>query len=187
LRVVLRFISAAVFALAAGTSGLFYAADAKSPPPFAHYADANDTGLVEQGSKVYFNNCASCHGRKLQGQALWQWKDRFIGQRAPAHDETGHTWQHSDDDLFAMTKFGRFPATPPKIVSYMPAFGTTLSDRDIVAVIAFIKARWPIGLRASQAMLNPGFAGMPADAGKVQWTLPPNCIESIESWRNRSK
>jgi hypothetical protein len=38
-----------------------------------------------------------------------------------------------------------------------------------------IKARWPLGLRVSQAMLNPGFAGMPADANDVERRLPPNC------------
>jgi hypothetical protein len=24
-------------------------------------------------------------------------------------------------------------------------------------------------------MLNPGFAGMPADANHLEWRLPPNC------------
>jgi hypothetical protein len=62
-----------------------------------------------------------------------------------------------------------------------------LSDRQILAVLAFIKSNWPTGLRATQAMLNPGFAGMPADADKVPWTLPPNCIETIQQWQAGSK
>jgi len=81
-----------------------------------------------------------------------------------------------------MTKFGHFAAAPPGLVSYMPAFEHRLSDGDIVAVIAFIKSRWPTGIRAAQATLNPGFAGMPADADKVEWTLPPNCTASFQRW-----
>jgi hypothetical protein len=57
----------------------------------------------------------------------------------------------------------------------MPAFAAILDDDQILAALAFIKARWPLGLRVSQAMLNPGFAGMPADANDVEWRLPPNC------------
>jgi hypothetical protein len=81
-----------------------------------------------------------------------------------------------------MTKFGRFAAAPATVVSFMPAFGARLRDDDIVAVVAFIKSRWPIGIRASQSMLNPGHKGMPAGADKVEWTLPPNCTASFQRW-----
>jgi hypothetical protein len=57
----------------------------------------------------------------------------------------------------------------------MPAFKDLLEDRVIPAVIAFIKARWPIGLRIPQAMLHPGFAGMPQQACNVDWRPPPSC------------
>jgi hypothetical protein len=36
-------------------------------------------------------------------------------------------------------------------------------------------------------MLNPGFKGMPKDADKVEWTLPPNCIASIQRWDQSEK
>ncbi len=64
----------------------------------------------------------------------------------------------------------------------MPAFAGGLSDGDILAVLAFIKSRWPIGLRAAQASLNPGFAGMPANLGNTKWSLPPNCSASLQNW-----
>ena len=134
------------------------------------------------GGDLYRFYCASCHGRRLQGQALWQLRDQYEGRRAPPHDSTGHTWQHADDDLFAMTKYGRFPQAPKDVVSFMPAFEKSLSDDDIIAVLAFIKSRWPTGIRASQSMLNPGFKGMPKDADKVEWTLPPNCTASFQRW-----
>ena len=130
---------------------------ARVPPSAAtHIADANDTAMVSRGKRIYAVHCASCHGRYLQGQPLWQLVDDYAGRRAPAHDETGHTWQHSDEDLFEMTKYGRFASAPSRYVSYMPAFRDELSDQQILAVLAFIKARWPLGLRVAQAMLNPG-------------------------------
>jgi mono/diheme cytochrome c family protein len=148
----------------------------------SHFADAGNQKLVDRGAELYGPNCGGCHGRRLQGQALWQLRDQYLGRRAPPHDSSGHTWQHSDEDLFAMTKYGRFPEAPKDLVSYMPAFEKSLSDDDITAVLAFIKAHWPTGIRASQSMLNPGFRGMPKDADKVEWTLPPNCTASIQRW-----
>jgi hypothetical protein len=53
-------------------------------------------------------------------------------------------------------------------------------DREILAVIAFIKARWPISLRVSQALLNPGYAGMPTNVSQVDWILPPTCKTTIQ-------
>jgi S-disulfanyl-L-cysteine oxidoreductase SoxD len=146
-------------------------------PPSApmHIADANDPATVMRGKRIYSDHCASCHGRYLQGQPLWQLIDDYAGRRAPAHDETGHTWQHPDEDIFDMTKYGRFASAPPRHMSYMPAFSDELSDHDILAAIAFIKARWPLGLRVAQAMLNPGHAGMPPEADKVDWKFPPAC------------
>lgn len=148
------------------------------------FADADDLGKVTQGKAVYAAWCAGCHGRKLQGQPLWQLQDQYAGRRAPAHDQTGHTWSHSDEDLFYMTRDGRFPSGPP---SYMPAFRDSLDSEQITAVIAYIKASWPIGLRVSQALLNPGFAGMPANAASVDWTLPPTCTLSAQVWRATSR
>ncbi len=148
-----------------------------------HFADADNQTLVDRGAELYSPACGGCHGRRLQGQALWQLRDQYLGRRAPPHDSSGHTWQHSDEDLFAMTKYGRFPEAPKDLVSYMPAFEKSLGDDDITAVLAYIKAHWPTGIRASQSMLNPGFKGMPKDADKVEWTLPPNCIASIQRWQ----
>jgi mono/diheme cytochrome c family protein len=148
----------------------------------SHFADADNAALVDRGGELYQTNCGGCHGRRLQGQALWQLKDQYVGRRAPPHDATGHTWQHADEDLFHMAKYGRFAAAPADLKSYMPAFEHMLSDDELIAVLAFIKSRWPTGIRASQSMLNPGFRGMPADADKVEWTLPPNCTASILRW-----
>src|SRR3954470_3566448 len=146
-------------AVAAGAASLAFLAGAATQPN--HFANADNDKLVMQGQQVYRDNCASCHGRSLEGQFLWQLADQYAHRRAPAHDATGHTWMHSDEDLFAMTKYGRFPGVPKSVRSYMPAFEHRLTDKQILAVLAFIKARWPLGIRVSQAMLNPHLRGLP--------------------------
>jgi S-disulfanyl-L-cysteine oxidoreductase SoxD len=151
--------------------------------PISHFANADDDAAVVKGSQIYRERCAACHGRHLEGQPLWQLQDQFMHRRAPAHDASGHTWQHSDEDLFEMTKTGRFPGVPMSIHSYMPAFGAYLNNSEILDVLAYIKATWPLGIRVSQSMLNPNFRGMPRDANKVEWTLPPTCTSSYKRWK----
>ena len=148
-----------------------------------HFADADNLQSVRAGRELYRERCARCHGRRLEGQALWRLQDRFAHQRAPAHDETGHTWAHSDEELFRITRSGRLPNMPEDATSYMPAFAQILRDDEILQVIAYIKARWSKGIRISQATLNPGYAGMPVGAEGLEWTLPPNCSGTLQNWR----
>jgi mono/diheme cytochrome c family protein len=156
----------------------FGASPAKQAPPArpvtGYFTDANDRTTVILGQRLYLDHCAGCHGRRRQGQSLWQVVDAYAGRRAPAFDETGDIWRRSDAAILHMTKYGRYAAAP-RGTSYMPAFNGVLRDREILAITAFIKAGWPIGLRIAQAMLNPGFAGMPAGANDTAWRLPPSC------------
>ena len=156
-------------------------------PAVPHFANADDPAAVLRGQHVYAQQCASCHGRHLEGMFLWQLQDQYAHRRAPAHDASGHTWMHSDEELFHMTKYGRFPDTPMDVRSYMPAFEHRLKDADILAVLAYIKVQWPLGIRVSQSMLNPRFQGMPKDANKVAWTLPPICTSSYKRWKTISR
>jgi mono/diheme cytochrome c family protein len=68
---------------------------------------------------------------------------------APPHDASGHTWHHTDQELFRITKFG-MSAIVPSYESDMPAFGHVLTDEEIEAVLAFIKSTWPERERAYQ-------------------------------------
>lgn len=113
-------------------------------------ADATDTQLVALGREVYAPHCASCHGANLEGQPNWQQPNPDGSMPAPPHDETGHTWHHSDESLFATTKFGGQATSPVSRPNGMPAFGGTLSDREIWAVLAYIKSTWPPEVQREQ-------------------------------------
>ena len=106
-------------------------------------ADPRDASKVAAGAKVYAQHCAQCHGGKLDGQP--NWRGRLPNGRVPAppHDESGHTWHHPDNVLFAITKNGLVPPyAPPGYESDMPAFRGAVSDDEIWAVLAFIKSHW---------------------------------------------
>ena len=172
-----RAMAATGLFLALGLAAIGASSRLAAPPPAAalHLADADDAALVTEGNHLYRRHCASCHGRALQGQPLWQLLDENAGRRAPAHDASGHTWQHADEAIFRMTRDGT-----GGVPGAMPTFKDRLSDHEILAIIAFIKARWPLGLRVSQALLNPGYAGMPAGAETVEWRLPPTCSTVLQ-------
>jgi len=116
-------------------------------------ADAADTRLVAEGLTVYAARCASCHGKDLEGQM--NWRERMSNGRLPAppHDASGHSWHHSDRQLFAITKNG-VAGVVAGYQSDMPAFKDVLSDRQIWAVLAYIKSRWPGQIRDRQQQLN---------------------------------
>ena len=103
----------------------------------------NDVSLVSLGQKIYLENCASCHGVKLEGQKNWQRRDDEGYLLAPPHDETGHTWHHTDEYLFLMTKYGIEKIIGKKYPNNMPAYEDILSDKEIIAVLSFIKSSWP--------------------------------------------
>ena len=141
----------------------------------SHFANADDPGLVIRGKQVYAAQCASCHGRSLQGQPLWRTADEDRPLRAPALNETGSDWMRSDKELFAMVTDGHWPSVVPDPRSRMPAFGPVMAQGDILAVVAFIKARWPVSLRVAQSALNPGGVGKPQNLSD-DWRFPPICM-----------
>lgn len=115
----------------------------------------DDTALVSRGRQVYLANCASCHGGQLEGQPNWRERNGQGMLPAPPHNETGHTWHHPDDMLFALTKYGIAKvANMPDYQSAMPVYEGTLSDADIVAALSWIKSQWPAEIRAQHDELN---------------------------------
>jgi len=141
----------------------------------ADFADADNPMLVAQGETLYRQHCAACHGANLEGQPDWHTLGANGRFPAPPQDQRGHSWMHSDRELLHTIKASVYDVAPPGYVSDMPAFEGALSDREVTAILAFIKSRWPIGVRAYQAYLNPGNQGLPKAAVAADWSLPIDC------------
>ena len=117
-----------------------------------------EAALIAEGEPIYAEYCATCHGANLEGQPNWQSPLPTGGLPAPPHDETGHTWHHSDQQLFEITKFGGQARAAEGFQSNMPAFGDQLTDQQIWAILAFIRSRWPKSIQDRQRRLS-GHAG----------------------------
>jgi mono/diheme cytochrome c family protein len=115
---------------------------------------ALDPEAVALGERIYFEACAACHGANLEGQPNWQTRNAEGKLPAPPHDETGHTWHHPDAQLFAITKFGLAPIAGADYATDMPSYEGTLSDAEILAVLVYIKSRWPEEIRMHQARID---------------------------------
>jgi mono/diheme cytochrome c family protein len=113
---------------------------------------------LSAGQILYTNNCASCHGAKLEGQPNWQSPNSDGILSAPPHDSTGHTWHHDNELLFEYTKLGGKGALAARGItdfnSGMPAFDGVVSDEDIWDILAFIKSTWPEREQDAQASRN---------------------------------
>ena len=114
-------------------------------------ADATDPDLVALGAAVYDQHCAACHGRELEGEPDWRRRKADGTLPAPPHDATGHTWHHSDELLFRLTRDGPGVIAGEDYRTAMPAYGGILSDREIWSVLAYIKSRWPADIQIVQA------------------------------------
>ena len=117
-------------------------------------ADAINNHQVGIGKNIYAENCTSCHGVNLEGQPNWRVQLPEGGLPAPPHDETGHTWHHSDALNFKYTKLGGQKIAPEGFKSNMPGFGESLSDGQNWAVLAYIKSRWPEQIRRRHTQQN---------------------------------
>lgn len=101
-----------------------------------------DPALVAQGQQVYDQSCASCHGPNAEGASNRQQPDLRGNLPPPPHDDSGHTWRHGDGELFEVVHDGwRDPFNKTPDIT-MPAFGETLSDEEIRAVITYLKSLW---------------------------------------------
>ena len=117
-------------------------------------AEASQSFDLAAGERLYQENCASCHGTDLEGQADWRAPGTDGVFPAPPHDETGHTWHHTDTALFDYTKLGGKAALARQGVDFesgMPSFGDQLSDAQIWNILAYIKSTWPDQQRQVQA------------------------------------
>jgi mono/diheme cytochrome c family protein len=136
-------------------------AQSSGPEPVAGPTFLGEPVTEEQvavGERVYALNCAACHGANFEGQPDWRRRLDTGRMPAPPHDETGHTWFHSDRNLFIITR-GGVEAAVPGYKSDMPAFGEILTDAEMAAVLSYIKSTWPERQRAFQAEISANDRG----------------------------
>lgn len=147
-KVILFFVG---LVIVAALLGVFAWYEDKGEPKFAN---ADDVILVKRGRAIYGAHCAACHGKNLEGQPNWRQRRADGRLPAPPHDETGHTWHHSDAQLFEVTKRGSAALAGPSYRSDMAAFSGVLTDAEIWAALAYIKSRWPKPIRLRNAQIN---------------------------------
>ena len=114
----------------------------------------DNSETITFGKDIYLQECASCHGKNLAGQANWRERDDKGYMPAPPHDKNGHTWHHSDYNLFLMTKYGIEKIIGKKYPNKMPAYEDMLSDYEIIAVLSYIKSTWPSYIQIQHDQIN---------------------------------
>ena len=147
-------VMSAAIALAGAAAAAVWAGEKDESSPVLTVLDTPvDEEMIELGAGLYAENCASCHGAKLEGQPDWRRRLENGRMPAPPHDETGHTWHHADQQLFDITKHG-LAAVVPGYESDMPVFDGVLSDAEITAILGYIKSTWPERERGYQAEIS---------------------------------
>jgi mono/diheme cytochrome c family protein len=115
--------------------------------------DPGDTRLVTEGQALYGRYCAACHGTQLEGRAGWQEIPPGGPALAPPLDASAHAWHHPDAQLFGIVRDGGQAYSPEGYMNGMPAFGGTLSDAEIRAILSYIKSTWPAEVQTAQPAL----------------------------------
>jgi len=148
-------IHALLLAACAAAAIVASCASAQSAPPRGQptdvASDAAGGGQLARGEDLYRANCQTCHGDARTGEG------GLPG--APVHGSTGHTWHHSDQNLTEIILDGSgemgammrdMMGIPPE-TPRMPAWRGKLTDDDIAAILAYIKAGWTLEQRRFQA------------------------------------
>ena len=92
---------------------------------------------VTRGGPIFAQYCAGCHGEGGQGSFTWRRPEADGSWPPPPLNGTGHAWHHPIRALGSQIKFGA-----PGGSGKMPGFAQTLSDQDVVDVIAWFQDKW---------------------------------------------
>lgn len=128
-------------------SGVGYIAylqmDKDSPDEVMNSASLEEVSAkIELGKALYYTHCASCHGDNLQGQPKWKTSlDEDGHNYAPPLNGTGHTWHHSEEQLYNIIRYG--------LKFYNENYdgkmqgNDKLSDEDVWSILEYVKSVWP--------------------------------------------
>ena len=97
-----------------------------------------DDKLVANGSQLFQQNCAACHGANAEGTQEWKKTDASGNYPPPPLNGNGHAWHHSIPQLARSIKEGGI-----QLGGVMPGFSGQLDDQQILALIAYFQSKWP--------------------------------------------
>lgn len=93
---------------------------------------------LEQGRETFGHYCAACHGANAEATPNWRTLDANGNYPPPPLNGTAHAWHHPLSVLAMVIEEGGEP-----MGGVMPAWGNTLSDAEIIEVIASFQDYWP--------------------------------------------
>lgn len=93
---------------------------------------------VERGRETFGQYCAACHGADAEATPDWRTLDANGNYPPPPLNGSAHAWHHPLSVLAMVIEEGGEPTG-----GVMPAWGDTLSDAEIVEVIASFQSYWP--------------------------------------------
>ncbi len=97
---------------------------------------------ADTGRQLYETYCAACHGVKGEGDKKWPELNVLGDMTAPPHNETGHTWRHSTEELVKMTLKGhRDPYNETEFLN-MPSFEGILTREQVIDILSYLKQWW---------------------------------------------
>jgi mono/diheme cytochrome c family protein len=101
----------------------------------------------------YNKLCAHCHGWAGDGQPplTIESTEQHGYHIVPRHNSTGHTWQHPDQILFEVIKYG---VQAPTNLYPMSPFDEHFTDDEIFGIIEYIKQWWTDDQRRQQSTLT---------------------------------
>lgn len=89
---------------------------------------------VKEGTQLFKDNCATCHGAKAQGKFNWQKPDAEGNYPAPPLNGKAHAWHHPYPLLMKVISEGG---------QTMPAWEGELTEEEMTATIAYFQSYWP--------------------------------------------
>jgi len=92
---------------------------------------------VEQGRKVYAENCISCHLENAQGTFNWKAANPDGSYPPPPLNGSAHAWHHPMVILKKVIDEGGVP-----LGGKMPGFKDKLNEEKKLAVISYFQSFW---------------------------------------------
>ncbi|WP_404381054.1 c-type cytochrome [Caenispirillum salinarum] len=112
---------------------------------------------VAEGGRLYARNCAACHGSGIDEPPGW--RPVIGGVAPPPLAVEGPPPDSTDAYLVRIIRDGGAAVHGDPARDRMPPFRDVLTNREIHAVVAFLKDRWPDHLQALRGGARSGHDG----------------------------